>query len=130
MTATNRPAPNSQGRGDLVEGDCSKGILYGRGAAHREIAQSKLPTTIKGEPKPQNGDCYQFPSLELDSCPRFAPQAATSEGGRMRLSRLLPNDFASRHSVCGKWILLASTFRPGYITCVECAVLFTNEFDR
>src|ERR1017187_8698658 len=23
--------------------------------------------------QPQNGDCYQFPSLELDSWPRFAP---------------------------------------------------------
>jgi hypothetical protein len=24
---------------------------------------------------PQNGDCYQFPPLELDSCPRFALNA-------------------------------------------------------
>jgi hypothetical protein len=32
MTATNRPAPKSQGRGKGVACDCSKGILYGRRA--------------------------------------------------------------------------------------------------
>ena len=39
--------------------------------------------------QPQNGDCYQFPSLELDSCPRFAPESFPLRVKLMPLNNLV-----------------------------------------
>ena len=58
--------------------------MSGTGLCHATRVNRDHPTSGQRFPKndrrpclppepPQNGDCYQFLPLELDSCPRFAP---------------------------------------------------------
>ena len=41
---------------------------------------------------PQNGDCYQFPPLELDSRPRFARDSAIPPRAACLFGRLVVED--------------------------------------
>ena len=45
------------------------------GATPDQIGESARFSVPGLADQPQNGDCHQFPPLELDGCPRFAPGA-------------------------------------------------------
>ena len=91
------------------------------GLADRLSARQKTAAwAFTREPvcEPQNGDCHQFPPLELDGCPRFAPGATrpdgirdegmtfpppSSSGGRNRYRRL------TRAKTARRWFVRCSS---------------------